>query len=167
MKKMIMTLSVLVCSVHSQASNQGPCGNYAKYGAIKAYKTAHPGSEALKTESRLQWTVGATYLYQVTLQEASGTGAGYLIKLKTKGKQCSITTVTQIPEKSVCEKLYEKAEQTCTQSMCEEAEQDGFQCEIDGDFHEGLQICAYDEMPELVKSYNAANPDTNLNCDDI
>ena len=166
MKTLILSLSVLAFSRHSLALSEGPCSNFAKYGAIKAYKTAHNGAGSLSASAQLKLAEKKKFEYKVILQEPSGAGASYMVSLKSKGEQCSVTSVSLVPEKTVCENLYSKAEETCTVSMCEEAKQNGYECEIDGDYQEGLQICAYDEMPALVEAYNAANPGANLNCED-
>ena len=68
-------------------------------------------------------------------------------------------------EEKVCKDLLAKAEQSCDEAMCEEF---GDDCERDGDFYEGFQICVYDgELPDLIKEYNKKHPRTKVTCEDI
>jgi hypothetical protein len=74
-------------------------------------------------------------------------------------------------EQIVCDNLYQKAEESCTDIMCEEYRQDlgeeaeNFECQIDGDFMEGLQICVTEgEMPRMIEAYNKKNPKP-ITCD--
>lgn len=71
-------------------------------------------------------------------------------------------------EQKVCEALLAKAEANCTEAMCEDAVAEGYECEHDGDFAEGHQICVYDgELPDLIKEYNRKNPRKKVKCEDI
>lgn len=68
--------------------------------------------------------------------------------------------------KETCKSLQQKADDTCEESICEEAKKDGYTCEKDGDFYEGHQICAYEEFQELLKVYNRRHPRAKLACED-
>lgn len=65
---------------------------------------------------------------------------------------------------AVCEFLTIQAETACEKSMCEEVVREGFECEKDGDFYEGFQICVYEELQDLVSAYNKENPKAALTC---
>lgn len=70
----------------------------------------------------------------------------------------------------ICKSLYAQAEETCTQSMCEQylADSEETECPMDGDFYEGLQICAGDDVfPSLILDFNKSHKGANLNCDDV
>ncbi|AZZ36591.1 hypothetical protein CIK05_07240 [Bdellovibrio sp. qaytius] len=75
---------------------------------------------------------------------------------------------------AICQKLIKDAYASCEVSMCEEQKQfmidngeEYESCYIDGDFHEGQQICALDNvLPELIKDHNLKSGE-NLNCDEV
>lgn len=65
---------------------------------------------------------------------------------------------------NICEKLIQKAELQCDQSMCDD--QGSGECFRDGDFSEAMGICVYDEvLPRLIKDHNKANPQAKIDCD--
>lgn len=67
---------------------------------------------------------------------------------------------------AVCEFLTVQAETACEKSMCEEVEREGFECEKDGDFYEGFQVCVHEELQDLIASYNKENPKASLSCEE-
>ena len=70
----------------------------------------------------------------------------------------------------ICKSLYTQAEETCTQSMCDQYKIDSgeSECPMDGDFFEGLQICVGDDVfPSLILDFNKSHSGVNLNCDNI
>lgn len=70
----------------------------------------------------------------------------------------------------ICKSLNAQAEDICTQSMCEQyiADSGEAECQMDGDFYEGLQICVGDDVfPSLILDFNKSHKGANLNCDDV
>ena len=70
----------------------------------------------------------------------------------------------------MCERFLKQAEDECTEAMDEQCriENDGVDCEHDGDFHEGLGVCIYDgTLHNLIDGYNKRNPKKKINCDDV
>lgn len=78
--------------------------------------------------------------------------------------------ISKKSQTQICKSLYAQAEDECTQSMCEQYLSDSgeTECHKDGDFYEGLQICAGDDVfPNLILDFNKSHQDANLNCDDV
>lgn len=74
-------------------------------------------------------------------------------------------------EQKVCERLLEQAQIECDEIMCNAYLEDGepgVECERDGDFAEGHQICVYDDvLPGMITDYNERHQKKPVTCEDI
>jgi hypothetical protein len=69
-------------------------------------------------------------------------------------------------EQAVCKKLTAKAERDCEETMCEDAGMSVYNCEKDGDFYEGFQICVDEELNVLIDAHNKKNPSRKVKCEE-
>jgi Ni/Co efflux regulator RcnB len=71
-------------------------------------------------------------------------------------------------EQRICDRLLERAQIECDEIMCGEYEQEGIDCERDGDYAEGHQICVYDDtLPSMIEDYNRSHLKEQVTCEDI
>lgn len=96
----------------------------------------------------------------------------FLLSIMAMGLNSSMlmaATAKNAKQKTICERLYDLAEDNCTEAMCAQQikDFDDSECVKDGDFYEGLQICASEgEFPDLIEAYNKKHPREKINCDE-
>lgn len=101
MKAILLTVGVLLISASALA--QGPCENFAKFGAIRHYKSIMgtvQGSEGIEYSSKFIGTQGNISDYVVTIVDNNEDGemweVDYSVQVQDTGKKCKVLAVKQI-----------------------------------------------------------------------
>lgn len=86
----------------STAAVAAPCDNYAKQGAIRAYKSqgAVQGSEGIEYSAKLVKSANSVYDYLVSISDNNDEGESwtvdYLVRVEKDGNACHILKVTEL-----------------------------------------------------------------------
>lgn len=104
MKLIITAVSAfLMMTSAAKAANEGPCANFAKSGAIRAYKAETgtiQGSNGIEYSAKLIGTRGDISDYLVTIADNNEDGESwevdYAVKVKGSNSSCKILAVKKI-----------------------------------------------------------------------